>query len=80
VNLAEFPRPARAPEPLVDAKAIAELLGLSVPHICKLALLKKIPAYPIPPRTGERSTWRFRMSEVEAWLAARKSGEARRSR
>ena len=62
------------PDPLVDAKAIAELLGVSRAYVLKLALCRKIPAYRLPPLNGteQRTHWRFRMNEVVAWIRDRK--------
>lgn len=66
-------------EPYTDAKPVAELLGCSQAYVLRLALLGKIPAYPLPGIRGQgkRPRWRFRLTEVERWMAAQKNGRAR---
>ena len=53
-------------EPLCRAKDVATLLRTSVSHVYRAAARGDIPSY----RVG--SLVRFRMSEIEAWLAQRR--------
>ena len=64
----------KTPEPYVDAKPIAVMLTVTREHVLKLALLNKIPAYPLPNSKvdGKRSRWRFRISEIEKWMRDRR--------
>lgn len=62
-NLAVLPQ---QPAPLVDAKEIADFLGVGVPVVRKLAKAKKIPALLI--KNGVREYYRFRVADVEAAL------------
>jgi excisionase family DNA binding protein len=48
-------------EPLLDCKAVAQLLGLHPKTVEKMARKKQIPAM----RIGD--LWRFRLSELDAW-------------
>lgn len=59
-------------EHFVDPDRAAAFISLSRKHVLKLARLGLIPAYPI--RFGTRSVWRFRLSELENWMASRQNG------
>jgi excisionase family DNA binding protein len=54
-------------EKLVDADLAAEYLGFSAVHTRKMAREKRIPAIAFP--VGKKSTWRFRISDLEAWVS-----------
>lgn len=58
-------------ERLLGADEIAEALGLSRRYVLRLARAGVLPAYRMG-QGGERTTWRFRVSEVEAWLHGRR--------
>jgi excisionase family DNA binding protein len=72
--------PDEPPEPYAKATEIAALLGVTRAYVLKLALLGKLPGYQLPPLrgTGERTRWRFRISEIEDWMGRRRTGEAGR--
>ena len=58
-------------EPLVDARKVAEFLGTSRAYVLKAALLGRLPAVRLPSLNGkgERVHWRFRLAEIEQWVA-----------
>jgi len=57
-------------EPLIDADEAAELLGVSRWWVYEAVKAGSIPFYRLG--TGPRGVLRFRRSELEAWLAARR--------
>ena len=57
------------PEPFVDATGAAQLLGIKPRRILEMARAGQIPAYPLG--TGARKTWRFRLREISAAIAAK---------
>ncbi len=59
-------------EPLADISEVAEYLGASVGYVRYLVMKKRIPFYKI-----ERFV-RFRMSEIDAWLSEKGSGQRKR--
>jgi len=63
-------------EPFTDAKAVAELLGVTQAYVLRLALLGKLPGYTLPGIRGQgkRPRWRFRVSEIETWMQAQRNG------
>jgi excisionase family DNA binding protein len=54
-------------EPLLDAKKVGRLLGLHPQTVQRLARSRELPAL----RYGR--IWRFRRSDVEAWIQSRVS-------
>jgi excisionase family DNA binding protein len=58
-----------APEPYVDVKRAASYLAVAVKTLNEWARLEKIPAYPWG--DGLRKTWRFKLSELDAWMQGR---------
>lgn len=56
-------------EPMVTAAEIARLLGVDAATVRRWAEAAVIPAYKL------RGTWRFRVSEVEAWARAQGTGQ-----
>lgn len=63
----------REGEEWVDAKVVAAYLGVTQAYVLKLALLGKIPASPLPTTNdrGRRHRWRFRLSDIQAWMETR---------
>jgi Helix-turn-helix domain len=61
-------------EPFVDEHVIASFLGIKPRRVIEMARKKLIPAHPIG---GQRKTWRFRVSEIDAHFTL--SGEKRGS-
>jgi excisionase family DNA binding protein len=59
-----------APEPLVDARVAAPLVGTSVPSLLRWAARGEIPNYRLG--TGRRQLVRFRVSELQRWIEARR--------
>jgi len=57
------------PEPYVDVKRAASYLSVAVKTLNEWARLEKIPAYPWG--DGSRKTWRFKLSELDAWMQTR---------
>lgn len=53
-------------EPFVSAETAAEHVEIPTRMLLELARSGKLRAYPIG--DGARRTWRFRMSDVEAYL------------
>jgi len=58
-----------APEAYVDVKRAASYLSVAVKTLNEWARLEKIPAYPWG--DGCRKTWRFKLSELDAWMQGR---------
>lgn len=56
-------------EPLIKAEQVAEALGVSRTWVFDRAKAGRLPSY----RLGKHV--RFRMSEVQAWLAEHREGE-----
>jgi predicted DNA-binding transcriptional regulator AlpA len=52
-------------EHFVDAAKVAEVLSVSRKHILRLSKQGRIPAHPIS--FGQRSTWRYLLSEIRDW-------------
>jgi excisionase family DNA binding protein len=61
-----------AAEPWVDAVAAAKHINVSRAYVLDLALQGKIPCSSLPSKTGQRTHYRFKLSEIDAWLAARR--------
>ena len=57
-------------EPFIDAESVAKLLGITPRRVIQMARLGELPAHPLG--RGIRRTWRFLMSEIVAFLRARK--------
>ena len=57
-------------EPLVAAEQVAKLLGWSLQTIYVQAKHGSLPCYRL-----SKGSVRFRMSEIERWLASQRSGE-----
>jgi hypothetical protein len=55
-------------EPFVDEHVIASFLGIKPRRVIEMARKTLIPAHPIG---GQRKTWRFRVSEIEAHFTLR---------
>lgn len=53
-------------EPYVDAVRAAEFLAMPRRTILDLARRGKLPGYPVG--SGQRRTWKFRVSELEYWM------------
>jgi hypothetical protein len=51
-------------EPLVDAEIAGQYLGYAAVTVRKHARENRIPSVPVP--CGARTTWRFRISELQA--------------
>lgn len=51
-------------EPFVDETVVAKFMALTPRRVLEMARKKLIPAHPIG--GGERKTWRFRLSEIDA--------------
>jgi hypothetical protein len=66
------PKSARTAEPWVDAVAVATHIKASRSYILDLALRGEIPCAALPSKGGKRTTYRFRIGEVDAWLEARR--------
>lgn len=54
-------------EPFVSASEVADFLCLSPRTVTKMAREGRIPAHPVS--GSARRTWRFKLSEVEGFLA-----------
>ena len=67
--------PVGAPsvEPWVDTAAVARHIGFSYQQTAKMVKEGLIPGKPFC--GGKRTFWRFKLSEVDAWL---KAGHAQR--
>lgn len=63
-------------ESLVGPKEVAAYLKMSMPTVRRLAREGKIPAIEFPGSGGERSQWRFYLSDIEKHLKARAKGVA----
>ena len=50
-------------EPFVDEHVVASFLGIRHRRVLEMARKKLIPSHPIG---GQRKTWRFRISEIDA--------------
>jgi Helix-turn-helix domain len=50
-------------EPFVDEDVVAEFLDIEPRRVLEMARKGEIPAHPIG---GQRKTWRFRLSEIDA--------------
>ena len=61
---------APAPEVWVDARRIAEHIGASRSYVLGLALRGLIPCSALP--AGKRTSYRFRISEIDKWLEVRR--------
>lgn len=57
--------------PLLDARQVAELLGVSVRKVQQLAAERQIPSVPVGRLV------RFRPEDVEAWVASRRVSNIR---
>ncbi|MBA7631048.1 hypothetical protein ES703_38575 [subsurface metagenome] len=57
------------PEPLVTTKVVADFLGLKSIIIIRYIDQEGLPAYCL--RGGKKRTFRFRLSEIKAWLDKR---------
>ena len=55
------------PEPLVDVQAVCDLLGRKPWYVYDRAERGVLPAYKL------EGLWRFRVSEIEAWLQKRRT-------
>jgi len=56
-------------EHFVDAAVAAQFLGCSPTHLLKLARDGRVPAHPLSDDDKKRRrTWRFRLSELEAFM------------
>jgi excisionase family DNA binding protein len=56
-------------EHFVDAVVAAQFLGCSRTHLLKLARDGRVPAHPLSDDGKKRRhTWRFRLSELEAFM------------
>jgi predicted DNA-binding transcriptional regulator AlpA len=56
-------------EPYVNADNAAAHLGTSREQVLRLARQGKLPGHTLPnSHTAKRRTWRFRISEIEAFM------------
>lgn len=55
------------PEPWVDAKTLAAHLACHTSHVRKMAEAGRIPGHALA--NGARTFWRFKISEVDAFMA-----------
>jgi|GEM_PF-5346750 len=55
-------------EPWVDIAAVARHIGFSYQQTAKMANDGLLPGW--PRRSGKRTFWRFKLSEVDAWVKA----------
>jgi hypothetical protein len=56
-------------EPFVDAERAAAFIGLQRRRLMQMARAGEIPAHPIG--TGQRRTWRFRLTELSQAITSR---------
>lgn len=54
-------------EPFVAADEVAAFLSITRRRVLELARVGELPAHPIG--TGARRTWRFRISEIAAFVS-----------
>ncbi len=57
-------------ELFVDARRVAEWLGITPRRVLEMARRGQIPGHPLG--AGSRKTWRFRLSEVNAAITNKK--------
>jgi excisionase family DNA binding protein len=69
-NWREMANSETLPEPFVDAARAAEFLGIKPRRVLEMARAGELPAYPLG--RGARRTWRFRLTEICATVAARR--------
>ena len=55
------------PEPFVDNIEAANFLNMKPRRINEMARTGQIPAHPLG--AGKRKTWRFRLSEIAAYIS-----------
>jgi hypothetical protein len=55
-------------EPFVDEHVVAGFLGIEPRRVLEMARKRLVPAHPIG---GQRKTWRFRISEIDAHFSIR---------
>jgi len=67
--LVDRPTPVDAPPPLLDQKAVARHLGVSIRTLQRMVSAGEFPP-PIHVRPGHR---RWRMGDVDAWLDSRRT-------
>jgi len=53
-------------EPYVDAERAAVFLAMPRRTLLNLARREKLPGHPVG--SGQRRTWKFRISELEDWM------------
>ena len=58
-------------ETLIDAKVAGQILQFSPRTVRAMARAGELPAVIIQTRTDGRAVYRFRVSELEAWLQGR---------
>lgn len=62
-------------EPFVDASRAAAFYGVSRKQLLRLSRLRRIPAHPLDSvGNGTRTTWRYRLSELDAHLQNQRRG------
>jgi Helix-turn-helix domain len=60
-------------EPYVDSKRAAVFLALDWKKVQKLSREGKIPAHPVLSGPhGRRTTWRYKLSELDEWARAQR--------
>lgn len=59
------------PERFVDAAEAATFLSISRKHLLRLSRQGHVPAHPLG--FGSRRTWRFLLSELRAYVLARRA-------
>ena len=60
-------------EPFVNAMEAGKFVQLHPATLQRLAREGALPAHPVG--NGQRRHWRFRLSELQAWLSARTSND-----
>lgn len=64
---------SQTPSPLISAPQLAEHLGVAPVTVLRLVQREGLPAHRVGTGTARR-TYRFDITEVDAWLRARDSG------
>jgi len=74
INRAEIP--VSSAEPYVDSQAAAKFLHVGARTLNEMARKGIVPAYPWGVGM-QRKTWRFRVSELDAWIRRRVQSKGR---
>lgn len=60
-------------EPYLKPAEAAAFIGVGKPTITAWARAGKLPATPIGEGNGGKKSWRFKKSELEAWMQSRRA-------